>query len=76
MIVLPLKISAQPSLDINKNPAIVMDKQVIEADRRMLKSAQGSGAQGVIRSARQKLQQDIRKMKADKITLKNNQKRR
>ena len=76
MIVWPLKIYAQPATNINKNPAIVMDKQVIEADRRILKSAQESGAPGAIKFVRQKLQQDIRKMKADKITLKNSQKRR
>ncbi|MCX5669394.1 MAG: hypothetical protein NTX89_04740 [Candidatus Omnitrophica bacterium] len=76
MIVLPLKVYAQPSIDINKNPVVIMDKQIVEVDRRILKSAQGLGAQGAIKSARQKLQQDIRKMKADKMALKNSQKRR
>ncbi|MCX5698325.1 MAG: hypothetical protein NTX01_01315 [Candidatus Omnitrophica bacterium] len=76
MAALPLKIYAQPSIDINKNPAIIMDKQVIEVDHRILKSAQESGARGAIKSVRQKLQQDIRKMKADKMALKNSQKRR
>lgn len=76
VIALPLKIYAQPSIDINNNPAIIMDKQAIEVDRRILKSAQESGAQGAIKSARQRLQQDIHKMKAHKIALENIQKRR
>jgi len=76
MIAWPLKIYAQSSMDINKNIAIIMDKQIIEVDRRILKSAQESKAPGAIKSAWQKLQQDIRKMKADKMALKNSQKRR
>jgi len=76
MMVLPLKVYAHPSIDVDKNPALIMDKQIIEVDRRILKSAQGSRAQGAIKAARQKLQLDIRKMKADKKALENSQKRR
>ena len=71
MLALPLKIYAQPSIDKNKNPMILMDKQVIEADRRILESAQKSKAPRAIKSARQKLQFDMRRMKANKIALEN-----
>jgi len=70
----PPEICAQSSIDLNKNPVIIMDKQTIEVDRRIVKSAQASGAQEAIKSARQRLRQDIRKMKAHKIALKNSQK--
>lgn len=77
IIALSPTIYAQVPVDINNNPIILMDKQVIEIDRRILKSAQGGGNQEAIKAARKKLQQDIRKMKADKVALrKNSQKRR
>lgn len=75
LIVLPLKIYAQSSMDINKNPAILMDKQIIETDRRILKAAQQSKASRAINSAQQKLQQDMHKMKMDKAALENTRKK-
>jgi hypothetical protein len=63
---------AQVPNDMNKNPTIVMDKHTIEADRRILKSAQDSKNPIRIKLARQKLKGDIRKFKADKAALKNN----
>jgi hypothetical protein len=61
---------AQNHVPIDKNPIILMDKQVIEIDRRVLRSAQKSGTPGGVKAARQKLQNDIRKLKADIAVLK------
>ena len=57
MIVLPVKIYAQSAIDINNSPVIIMDKQAIEIDRRILKSTQASGAQEAIKFARQRFDQ-------------------
>lgn len=76
MLAVPPTIYAQASGDINKNPTIIMDKQVIEIDRRVLKSAQGAGDRVAIKAAQKKLQQDIRKMKADKAVLKKSRQKR
>ncbi len=76
MVVLLQEIYAQEALDMDKNPAIVMDKHIVAVDRQVLKSAQASGSKGVIKSARQKLLQDIRKMLADKKGLENSRGRK
>ena len=76
MMALPPTIYAETSVDINKNPIILIDKQVIERDHRLLKSAQEGGDQKIIKAARQRLQQDIRKMKTDKVALKKSRQKR
>jgi len=69
IIVLPQKIYARPSNDINKNPIIIADKKTIEIDRRLLKLAKESKNSFRIKTAKSNLQQAIRKMKADKLLL-------
>ncbi len=67
---LPLGMCEQSSTDINKNPRIMMDRQIMASDRRVLKTAQGTKDTKRIEAARNKLKRDIRKLNDDKAALK------
>ena len=69
MAVVPQKTYAQASADINKNPAIILDKRAIEIDRRLLKAAQQAKDPERIRECKLRLKHDIARLKLDKKTL-------
>lgn len=70
IVTLPQRIYAQQPIDINKNPMIMMEKQVIKMDKQILKAAKESKDPVRIKFAKEKLRQDVLKMKADKAALK------
>lgn len=66
----PARVCAQYTLDVDKNPIIISDRQAITIDRRLLAAAKKANNPEAIKNAKERLSQDIARLKRDLASVK------
>ncbi len=66
----PARAYAQSARDVDKNPLIVSDRQVVAIDRRLLAAAKKANNPQAVKLAEERLSQDIVRLKRDLASVK------